>query len=999
MISGRVSEMSPHLEASIAQGANATIQSAFNPSDTGPQVGVDRSYGDMAGSPFALPSANHNLCQDACKSTANCVAWSYGYPDCGSDSANPRCWLKRVANGVYGDPCRVSGAFTPAVNTLTFPFGTIINRPYGVSRGAEDIIKLEVEAIVANKTVNVAGLQLSGTAAITYTASTSKTVTSKAVTVNVIEPVLSISKSASPSKDLEAGGVVTYTVTIRHLSTSTSSAFDLYVTDSLLPTLALKNGFVTVNSVSDAQVLVGNGANDTSVSIHINTFNLGDRSIVITYDVVVTTIAISGAVISHPTDLVYVSAPILSNEGNRRNYTASISTSVVTRTPVMSTGFETNIPTSEIPYGSISFGQLVTFTVNISLPQATTQSAVLLVKLPTSTSGKMAVVNATVRFLTPFASSSLGLTTGSVGSASDSNNDQINDVATFNFGSITNPPHVKDANGDFVVVDVVATLAHTPTTVVGQTVTVNYQFNYFTSQSVNINSSTSFTTVGPQMAITKVVSQASNVSAGDVVKYTITLTHVDGAPSASPAYSVLMEDKMSVFLDVIPGSGTSTRGTVTIANNTVFVSIEKYLLGSSPVTITYFATVTYMAEPNNYVRAHAQVTYSSSPPVAANYALLRNLTAVTQTPASFATKLPSFSFGVNSTSIPQTLGNNVAIGEVIFLNANITVPGGSLYNCFLDLTLSPTPGKLAVVPYGAVVHGLPSNIVTSGFVEGGAVNGTDPDRDLVNDRARLTFGTINSYPAIMNQTIVVKFIVLVVEHPANQQGVVLTAKANFTYSNSANQYSMVSATYSFTIVTPVLLVSNIATPNTNVQAGNVVQYNLTIWHAPHSNSVAFSLNIVNFFSIYISLIPGSVTTTVGKIAAGNNETDNHISVIPDTFSAYDGIITIMYKGNLTNRAPPNSLVPDIPTVFYFSSPNNPWNTLDIRGAYPTASVSVCYLPHYPFSFLLIVIFIDFNSSSLWCFHNEYIFCSRNNQPQCHHWGGNDFLRFRHTSLW
>lgn len=936
--------MSPRLQASLVQGSNATIQEFLYPSDTQPQVGRDRPYGDMPGSPYILASANHNLCQDACKSTANCVAWAYGYPNCNGDLSAPRCWLKSSVSNAVSDECRVSGAFTPAVNTLTFPFGTIINTPDAVSRGAEDTIKLEVEAIVANKTANVKGLQLSGSARIAYTAATSKTVTSQVVGVNVVEPLLSISKSATPNKDLEAGGLVTYTVTIRHQATSSASAFDLYVTDNLLPTIALKNGSVSVNSVGDAEVLVGNNGNDTYVSIHIKTFNIGDRSIVITYNVEVTTIAIAGAVIVHPTDMQYSSAPLLNNEGNRRNYTASISTSVVTRIPVVATAFETNVPSSEIPTGSISFGQLVTFTITVNLPQATTQNALFLVKLPTTTAGKMAVVNATVRFLTPFATSSKGLTTGSVVNGSDSNSDQINDVASFDFGSITNPSHVKDATGDIVVMDVVATLAHEPATRAGQSISVNFQFNYFTTQIENITKSTPFYTVAPQMAISKVVSPLANVSAGDVVKYVITLNNLGN--STSPAYSVLMVDKMPVFLDIIVGSGTSTRGSVTIANNTLFVSFEKYLLDSAPVTITYYATVTFKAEPNNYVHTTAQVTFSSSPPVESNYDRLRNVTAVTQTPASFFTKLPSFSFGVNSTSIPQTLGNNVAIGEVIFLNANITVPGGSLYNCYLELTLSPTPGKLAVVPYGGVVHALPSNIYTSGFVEGDAVNGTDPDRDLVNDKVRLDFGTINSYPAIINQTIVVKFIVLVVEHPNNQQGVVLTAKSTFVYSNSANQYSMVSDTYSFSIVTPVLLVSNIATPNTNIQAGNVVQYNLTIWHASHSNSVAFSLNIVNFFSMYISLVPGSVTTTMGKIAAGNNATDNYISVIPDNFSVHDGIITIMYQGNLTNRAPPNSLVPDVPTVFYFSSPNNPWNTLDIRGAYPMASVSVSLFSCY-----------------------------------------------------
>jgi len=77
---------------------------------TGPQIGIDRPYGDLPGSPFNLDKPDYNLCYAACNTTKGCVAWAYGMPKSqGCDFDAPTCFLKGSHVGTYANKCRVSG--------------------------------------------------------------------------------------------------------------------------------------------------------------------------------------------------------------------------------------------------------------------------------------------------------------------------------------------------------------------------------------------------------------------------------------------------------------------------------------------------------------------------------------------------------------------------------------------------------------------------------------------------------------------------------------------------------------------------------------------------------------------------------------------------------------------------------------------------------------------------------------------------------------------------
>lgn len=134
--------------------ASGTIPSADNPNSpsplvpagpplpaTGPQVGIDRGGGDMPGSPFTLPSADYNLCWDACNKSSTCKAWAYAIPNCDSYT-QPTCWLKGDYPATSQNKCRVSGAQAgqpsslgdPIAAAVVYDLGNAVTSAQAVSR-------------------------------------------------------------------------------------------------------------------------------------------------------------------------------------------------------------------------------------------------------------------------------------------------------------------------------------------------------------------------------------------------------------------------------------------------------------------------------------------------------------------------------------------------------------------------------------------------------------------------------------------------------------------------------------------------------------------------------------------------------------------------------------------------------------------------------------------------------------------------------------------------
>ena len=101
---------------------------AAPPLPPGAQSNKDRPGSDYTS--MVLPSADPNLCYNACQSDGSCAAWSYVKP--GFQGPNAKCFLKNPAPGAVVNNCCISGkkAVAPPPPP-SGPFEVNVNRPGG----------------------------------------------------------------------------------------------------------------------------------------------------------------------------------------------------------------------------------------------------------------------------------------------------------------------------------------------------------------------------------------------------------------------------------------------------------------------------------------------------------------------------------------------------------------------------------------------------------------------------------------------------------------------------------------------------------------------------------------------------------------------------------------------------------------------------------------------------------------------------------------------------
>lgn len=107
------------------------------------------------------------------------------------------------------------------------------------------------------------------------------------VTLQVIEPHINITKTATPmSSYLQAGSVVEYTVTLSHTTASAAPAFAIWITDfSTSFTVASGSVAIALNGATMSVSGYTATVNSTGLVMEIYTFPLNSGSIVIQYNV------------------------------------------------------------------------------------------------------------------------------------------------------------------------------------------------------------------------------------------------------------------------------------------------------------------------------------------------------------------------------------------------------------------------------------------------------------------------------------------------------------------------------------------------------------------------------------------------------------------------------------------------------------------------------------------------------------------------------------------
>jgi large repetitive protein len=169
---------------------------------------------------------------------------------------------------------------------VTFDFGTLTN-----STGSDQTLVITYRTVVLDSAANVSGVDLENSAVWAWSGAGSLGPAS--TSVNILEPDLSITKTASASL-VSVGSEITITLRIQHTAQSETNAYDVVVTDVLPTQLDYVAGTLEcISGAQDANICNYNAGTRT-ISAVWNAFTLGGGNGQVTFRVRVVSLPSSG---------------------------------------------------------------------------------------------------------------------------------------------------------------------------------------------------------------------------------------------------------------------------------------------------------------------------------------------------------------------------------------------------------------------------------------------------------------------------------------------------------------------------------------------------------------------------------------------------------------------------------------------------------------------------------------------------------------------------------
>lgn len=190
------------------------------------------------------------------------------------------------------------GTPTDVGRRVTFNLGTLSN-----TSGSDQTLTLVYTAVVLDSADNVSGQTLDNSAVWSSDSGTQSAVTAS---VNVVEPDLSIVKTANATL-ISLGAEFTITLTVQHTAASQTNAYDVVVTDVLPPELQYVSGTLECASGAQSADVCNYNAGTRTVSATWNTFTRGGGDGRVTFHV--TVVSVSGNGISNTGTVVWSSLP------------------------------------------------------------------------------------------------------------------------------------------------------------------------------------------------------------------------------------------------------------------------------------------------------------------------------------------------------------------------------------------------------------------------------------------------------------------------------------------------------------------------------------------------------------------------------------------------------------------------------------------------------------------------------------------------------------------
>ncbi len=777
--------------------------------------------------------------------------------------------------------------------TVTFVFGTVVNSS-DATVGAEDTITLEIDGLVVDDAAFIAGDLIVNAARMDFTIAGRDGTLQTQAEAELVEPQLNIAKNVDVLSG-DAGLLLTYTVTISHAAGSTAASYDMLVTD-LLDARFVPVGITTTLGTAS---FVGNEAR-----LEVPRFLTTDAPITLTYQVRFADSVEPGQVIGNTATLVWDSDPVAGGRPGTAQSSAADVTVVlgldlaksIVATSLPETGSDRFDPT--LP--DLAVGEIVTYELVATLSEGT-QHLVITDTIPLG--------------LLPLAGQAFVVSTG--GSIAAGPGGILTPTAvisgqqvTFDFGTIVNTgDNVTDA-GDQVTIRISARVLDVPFNLNGRRVENGAEATISSPSAPGVPGGTVTDTdsaaaeiVVPRFLLDKAVDHVSG-DAGDVFTYTLVLSPAAGTDA--PAFNILIEDPLSPFLALVPGSLTSSMGTVTTVGNMIRVEIPTMLPDAAPVIITYRAAFTDAIEPGQVVPNLATLDYASAPTTGRNLAddaeaSVRGDFALALTKQIVATSLPETGTQYFDPSLPD-----IAAGETVTFHLTATLSEGTQRLVIAD-----------TLPPGLIAES--ARLVSLGA----GISANAPAILLQDGRVVFDFGTVvNAGDNVGGDQVVVEIVARLNPVPPAGAQLLNTATAEVTAPTdpAAPGGTLVAADAAAAEAVAAVLVFDKQVAPTTVGLMEPITYTLTLSHAPNSTAPAYEVVLWDPLSdASLELIAGSVTVSGGTVVQGNGPGDTGIRVtIPVLLPGQ--VLTVTFQARAVGIPIPDGIAPNTATFDSTSAP-------------------------------------------------------------------------------
>ena len=715
----------------IAKTLDATSETNNPPDSTGSNVQI----GEVATYRLAITLPESTITNLTVVDTISANGLSYIFGSVRLDTAG----FAGNAGDVVESPAGAADTLSAMGQQMTFTFTNVVVT--GDNDTNNNAFYLLADYLVLSNAVND-GLPPGVTvhtnrATLTYGGNPGAVVTSAVVTTTVIEPQLQIFKSLAPTSHVDAGDIVSVTLTVTNAGTA--AAYDVAIEDELalpyfdigtLANVVLPTGYVYEVAGDVFRIL-----SDTNAPTGTNTIEPGE-ALVFTFDVQ-TAGALPPNVVVTNVATVLGDSLASTNLWDQERFTGHTNAATFTAddfdpTKILYATSETG--PADSAGADLQIGEIATYEISVGLPEGTITDLQITDVLPAG----MAYVVGSLTVLTNDLDGTLAPATNVAPNVPPLGASGEDVVITFTGDTVmnatTNPSgNILHLRLDAVVLDLPANVGLAPQTVLTNSASVTYAGNPNPPATVI---GPPVTLIEPDIAVSKTVAPDRG-DAGDEITVTLVATN----RGLATAYDLVIED-------VLDGAVFDTASVTNISMPAGFVFAA--VPGPADVTVSYVSdTNSYQAtntlevgESLQFVfTAHlAQAVepgalYTNGVSIAADTIYATNAVGIQRGDTNAAQDTLSISnmviakalAGTSETGVADTTGDDVTIGERATYRLTVTLPEATITNLAVA----------DIVPAGMSYVPLSVSVDTAGF--GGSLPGAPAVATLGGSGDDVTF--------------------------------------------------------------------------------------------------------------------------------------------------------------------------------------------------------------------------------------------------------------------